>query len=156
MIYIKVRNGLGNQMFVYAFGDFLKSKFPSNNVKFDYSELPYLIGTRITYDVNSIFKAKFDMASSSEIRKYCGKPFFLRRINNKRSICNRIARKINNFVFFRSEIEVIREPNPWSIPQSFLEKIYNLSLLDNIYYFFYVISSTNMDRNSFFCIKYFF
>lgn len=136
MVYIKVRNGLGNQMFVYAFGDYIESHFPEQEIKYDFSELPHNIAGRKTYEVNSIFCHSFSSASNDEIRKCCGKPFYIGRIDNEVSIKNRVVRKINNITRFPRNVEVIKEPVPWDIPRSFVEKMLNIQLeKDRSYYF---------------------
>lgn len=136
MIYIKVRNCLGNQMFVYAFGDFLAERFPRQKIKYDFSELPlFMVGRRL-YDVDDIFTSKFPRVTDKEIRRYCGKPFFFKRITSADTIWNRAIRKINSISRFSPQIKVISEPVPWDIPESFLTKVMRLELQDDRDYYF--------------------
>lgn len=52
---MKVRHGLGNQLFIYAFGEYLKSKNPNQITKYDLTELPDRINNRITRAISEIF-----------------------------------------------------------------------------------------------------
>ena len=55
MIIITVKNGLGNQLFIYSFGEYLKFRFPEQNIVFDFSDLPYEINNRKTYKFIDVF-----------------------------------------------------------------------------------------------------
>lgn len=124
MIFIKVRNGLGNQMFCYSFGEYLKQKNPNIIVKYDNSELPLSIEGRIVYDVNDIFHNKFEFATVEEIRQYCGKPYFITRTYGKnRNIIYKLISKINAVTRYNSEVVYYKEPDYWIDQSEFVKKI---------------------------------
>lgn len=138
MIIIKVHNGLGNQLFIYAFGLYLQTKYPEQDIRFDFSELPRFINGRRTYQFTEIFNTSFNDFTAKDVRLYYRKPFYFRRpYSNKRSIYNRIIRKITGISVKNHRIRIINEPSTyWDIPIEFINRIKSFEpMQDSIYVF---------------------
>ena len=95
---IKVRNGIGNQLFSFAFGEYLKNKFPNQIIKYDFSELPYYVNGRYTACFTD-FVEDANILTPKEVRKYLGKILYFHRLkSNGDSLLDKIERKIINNV----------------------------------------------------------
>lgn len=124
MIIIKVRNGLGNQLFIYAFGFFLKEKHPGQDIKFDFSELPCYINGRKTYQFNDVFDIQLNELSSKEVRFYYGRLFYFKRPKSEcRNFFDRVKRKIARISSGGKKMDIILEPDYWDIPQNFIDSM---------------------------------
>ena len=136
MIFLKVRNGLGNQLFVYAFGEYLKLKNPNQIIKYDLTELPDRIDNRVTRDISEIFDYSPNIASIDDIKKYQGR-YLVKdfRSEDNLSIMNRIFKKLSS-LRFRHDIVVVKEPTFWNIPDSFVHSIINMKIDDYTDYAF--------------------
>lgn len=137
MIYIKVRNGLGNQLFCYALGIYIENFFPDLEIRYDLSELPLSIEGRKTYDVEKIFLHSFRKADSCEIREYCGKPFFTRRTYGKnKNIFLKIISKLNMINTSKKvDVEFI-EPDYWNDNSVYIREVLQYPLENNKTYYY--------------------
>lgn len=111
MFIIKVRNGIGNQLFIYAFGEYLKKYYPSEEIKYDFSDLPYYVNGRYTRCFTDIVDdAK--VLEPFEVRKHLGKSLYYHRLkSNDRNFLHRIERKIVNSIVFKKEYNLVEEPS---------------------------------------------
>lgn len=68
---VEVTGGLGNQMFQYAFGKYLKKKYPNEEIKFDLGY--YSLDNSIRkYELEEAFDLHLSTASKKEIREIRG------------------------------------------------------------------------------------
>lgn len=122
MILLRVRNGLGNQMFIYAFGEFLKHK-TSIQIKYDFSDLPY----EKYYNLKKIFQGDIEIASNEEIRRYGNKPLYMGLKHIQNTFLKRIVYRLNSFEKASDNI-VIKEPIYYDIPNDFIRRIFELKI----------------------------
>lgn len=88
MILIYVGNGLGNQLFQYAYGAVISAETKRKDIKYDLSYLPASIEGRKTYQINNIFKNNFPIASYYDIWKLTGKFPWIYRLLLNNSNCS--------------------------------------------------------------------
>ena len=137
MIIIKVRNGIGNQLFTYAFGEYLKEKYPRQKIKYDISELPLYVNGRYTISFTD-FVSDADLLTPKEVRKYLGKILYFNRLrSNERNLLDTLERKLVNHVKVPRKLKLIKEPIESEEDKlAFVDKIAKLSVEDNINYVF--------------------
>ncbi len=124
MIIITVKNGLGNQLFIYSFGEYLKFRFPEQNIVFDFSDLPYEINNRKTYKFIDVFNVSFEELTISGVRKFRGKKLYMDRPrSNNLTLYEKIDRKIGNILLCINKVKQISEPDYWEIQDDFISFI---------------------------------
>lgn len=124
MIIITVRNGLGNQLFIYAFGVYLKNKYPDYMIKFDFSDLHKIVNGRKTLQFNEIINQPFEELSDDEVRHYYGKKYYKgREANNDHRIDRVIKRRLDRIFKEPEQAIVIDEPIYWKMDDDFIKKI---------------------------------
>lgn len=134
MIIINVRNGLGNRLFIYAFGEYLSKKF-NQEVLFDESDIESSNPLRVVRDINSIFSTSFKKAAPKDIRKYVGKKFYIPTNRVKSVFVKKVLNKINSFKVVNKEVVYIEEPSYWNVEKKFVDSIINYNFVNGkIYY----------------------
>lgn len=127
MVMVRVSQGLGNQMFQYAFGEIIKKKY-GIEVLYDTSFLAKNISGRKMRNTREIFLVPFKEADLREVRKYSGRPVYdvpffyewLRKQETLFYIMNAITWKLRK----RNHV-LIEEPEYWNIPKEFTSQIKN-------------------------------
>lgn len=139
MIIVRVNQGLGNQMFQYAFGECL-GKYSGMNVMYDTSFIANRISGRNMRSINDIFIEKFDICDAKQLRKYTGRysyriPIIYNLIKKNETVfhvMNSLAWKFRK----KKTAEVIQEPDYWNISNEFIDRIMKTELqTDRNYYF---------------------
>ncbi len=134
MVILKVRNGLGNQMFIYALGAYISEKY-NLDVYYDMSELIASNPQRNINHVNDIFKKTFPEAPLKIIRKYTGRRLYFKYSEIKNRHIRFIASRICNIQFPTRSVIWITEPNYWNVDLRFVDSIldYNFDYNKNYY-----------------------
>lgn len=134
MIILNVRNGLGNQMFIYAFGVYLQEKY-NQEVVYDLSELEASNPLRKSYDINDIFCGGFKIASNDVVRKYLGKPFYFSTRRIRSFFLRKCIGRLNRIRRVNTTVVTINEPNYYDVDCGFVNKIKDYSFDANTVYF---------------------
>lgn len=136
MIIIKVRNGIGNQLFIYAFGEFLRMKFPQQKILYDFSELPYSVNGRNTICFSEFVK-NVDILEPKDVRKYLGKILYFHRFSsNDKNFLNKLKVKIINNLRVKKNNIYIKEPLDSEEERlKFTDKIFAMNFENNNYVF---------------------
>lgn len=137
MIIIKVRNGIGNQLFAYAFGEYMKKKCQKQEIRYDISELPQYVNGRYTISFTEFVKDA-NILSTKEVRRYLGKVLYFKRLkSNERKITYILERKLVNHVRLFRDYELVKEPiESEEARQSFVNKMVKLQIEENKNYVF--------------------
>lgn len=137
MIIIKVRNGIGNQLFTYAFGEFLKKKCLDQIIKYDTSELPLFVNGRYTVSFTD-FIVDAEQLTPYEVRHYLGKVLYFKRLrSNEKTIVDSLERKIVNHIRIPKKYELIAEPTESEENKTaFVKEIFSMKLKNNKHYVF--------------------
>ena len=136
MLIVKVKNGLGNQLFSYALGLYLLKKNPLQTVKYDFSDIPYYIGDRYTIKFTDFVDSAKEL-EPCDVRKYLGKKWFYKRLKKDTSILYKVFIRLNGIAKLQNDCILIKEPvEYWNIKQDFIEKVTNLKIDDNKTYVF--------------------
>lgn len=109
MIILKLRNGIGNQLFVLGFGEYIKQINPSQIIKYDLSELPQKINGRYTVTLESIVE-DIDCLTPDLVRKIIGKRLYYHRLySNSKHIIPTLERKIVSSFIIRNDCVLLYE-----------------------------------------------
>lgn len=138
MIMVRVSQGLGNQMFQYAFGEMIRKKY-GLEVLYDTSFIAKKISGRKMRHSEEIFFVPFREAELWEVRKYSGRPvyripFLYAWLEKKETlfyIMNSVTWKLRK----RNHI-LIEEPDYWNIPGEFAETVANQMYSGSKNYYF--------------------
>lgn len=128
MIIIKVRNGLGNQLFEYAIGVYIQEKYPSAVIKYDFSNLPYYIGERYTIKFTEIINDVIEL-SPKEIRKILGKFYYLDRPYSDQSVQMKVSKRVDKILQrFGGCYTISEHKDYWNIDEKFVQDILHIKL----------------------------
>lgn len=139
MLMVRISQGLGNQMFQYAFGECLKEKYEVS-VYYDCSFIANKVSGRVMRSVNDIFVNPFEIANLSMVRKISGRRIFripvlydfLMKNEQWFQLLNGITWKIRN----KKSSILIQEPDYWDISAEFISSVQNLKIADDKDYYF--------------------
>ena len=132
MIILTIRNGLGNQLFIYAFAEYLKNKYPEQEIKLDFSDLHQVVNGRTTMQFNEVFEQPFSELSIDEIRYYTGKSIYRgREASNDHRIDRVIKRRVERLFKKKEKAIVIDEPIYWEVDEEFIQSILNYDFDSN-------------------------
>ena len=140
MIIVRVSQGLGNQMFQYAFGECLAKK-NNTSVMYDDSFISSKISGRNMRSINEIFLDQFHVCTLKDIRKYTGKMIYKIPLlydciaKNERLFCliNGVTWKFR----IKRNQKLIQEPEYWNVPEKFVNEIIEMNIKNGENYYFY-------------------
>ncbi|MBO6244540.1 MAG: alpha-1,2-fucosyltransferase [Clostridia bacterium] len=140
MFIFRLRNGLGNQMFIMTFAERLKTLYPNHAIIYDNSDIPSVLNGRNMRPFTEFFNHDFPIATNKEIRAYCGKPLY-NIFQFKKYNCNflyKINQMINSFEVHQTNVKKINEPEYWNVSEDFVADICSKKIPDdnNIIYYF--------------------
>lgn len=137
MIIIKVRNGIGNQLFTYALGLYLKMRNPDQEIEYDVSNLPLYVNGRYTVSFTD-FVNDANLLNPKEVRHYLGKIFYFGRFHsNQGNRFDNLIKKMVDCVRIPRGFELIKEPDESEKEmETFADEIFGMTFKNNKTYVF--------------------